>query len=192
MVNCYQSDFATRDRIGNKYLTFVETQSCCSDRNKPYTFKTQQNTVTVGVRKRNLDLHDTVVDCGRLHVKLAVGLRYKHKHTGEPHSHEFVHFMSLWSNRLETYDGVKKFVFKEKAICPLRVSGFLSFIWFVYVEVFFTYIHTAWGIGFSLTVKVKHFTVEGYYAVRFRVWTVQCQPLRQPLSQAEVGWKCGD
>ena len=28
------------------------------------------------------------------------------------------------------YDGVKKFVFKEKAICPLRVSGFLSFIWF--------------------------------------------------------------
>lgn len=119
---CYER----QDR--NKYLTFVETQSFCSDHNKTYTFQTQQNTVTAGVRKRNRKclLHDTVVDCGRLHVKLAVGFRYKHKHTGEPHSHEFVHFMSLWSNRLKTYDGVKKFVFKEKAPCPLRVPRLLS------------------------------------------------------------------
>lgn len=204
---CYER----QDR--NKYLTFVETQSFCSDHNKTYTFQTQQNTVTAGVRKRNRKclLHDTVVDCGRLHVKLAVGFRYKHKHTGEPHSHEFVHFMSLWRNRLKTYDGVKKFLFLKKKllahfVChvssvspgftssclPLPSSFGRALHWCVYMEVFITYAHTAWGTGFSLTVKVKHFTVEWYYAERFRVWTVQGQPLRQPLSRVEVGQKRGD
>lgn len=192
-------------------------QSFCSDRNKPYTFQTWQNTDSWCKEKKSwlkCLLCDTVVDCGRLHVKLAVGFRYKHKHTGEPHSHKFVHFMSLWSNRLKTYDGVKKFLFLKKKlfvhfVCHIfSVSyGFTSSslfhsdfyldkrcvsVWKWCVEVFITYIHTAWGIGFSLTVKVKPFTSEWYYAERFRVWTVQAQPLRQPLSRAEVGRKRGD
>lgn len=118
MVNCYQSDFATRDKIGNKYPTFVETQSCCSDRNKPYTFKTTEHCDRWHKEKKSWlsVFYVTVVDCGRPHVKLAVGFRYTHTHTGEPHSHEFVHFMSLWSNRLETYDGVKKFLFLKKKL----------------------------------------------------------------------------
>lgn len=122
MVNCYKSDFAIRDRLGNKYLTFAEMQSFCSDRNKPYTL-IQRNTVTAGVGQEEILTH--VVSAPHRETTLALTV-LTNTNTAERHSHWFVHFMSLWSNRLKKYDELKVVsFFKKKALCPLHTLYFL-------------------------------------------------------------------
>lgn len=110
------------------------------------------------------------------HRETTIGCHYTH--TGEQHSHDFVHFMSLWSNRLKKYDEVKKlFLFLRKSSLStshifFSVSyGFTSsslplsliFIWtistaYMYLRDAAYYIYTLfWESDFSLNIKGKPF-----------------------------------